>query len=163
MTDISKHLKNVSDAARNFLSQVNNKLNMPLSLISLEECYSIDEMFDIFPPVYECKSNNFVIVTGTQSHYLIDKNINCSYYEHNNVVYRPNVDDSHRSFCNCTGYYHCKHPEVRQIKSRPQKNQRPLCKIWLFEQELCCRVCVFEKICRRTPTFLLPCDADNSV
>jgi len=25
------------------------------------------------------------------------------------------------------------------------------------------RVCVFEKICRRTPTFLLPCDADNSV
>jgi hypothetical protein len=42
-------------------------------------------------------------------------------------------------------------------------HQQALCKIWLFEQELCYRVCVFEKICRRTPTFLLPCDADNTV
>ncbi len=127
---------------------------------------------------------DFLIVTGEQTHFMKVKPsiANCRHHnwKYSNQegcaeprlfsIQRRSTNIDHRSFFIDGENHHCTHRDVAIKKSykipvdmlemcgsRSGGNHAPFCEIWAFEQYLCCRVCVFEKVCTNSQIFNLPC------
>ena len=130
--------------------------------------------------VIECRRDEFLIVTGNQTHYLrLEPSVpQCPYHDWRQshadgsaVSPSPFMRRSTmpRSFFISQEEYHCAHRDMALAKDSriTKQNQRcglrsgregdAFCEIWRFEAHLCCRTCAFESVCTKAQVFQLPC------
>jgi len=128
------------------------------------------------------KSQEFLVVTGDNTHYLLGEPTvpNCPYhdwvrsmndgYEAGNAAINKR-STSPRSFFFSGEPHHCAHRDVAAAKAsqitpanrescglRSGKVLEAFCEIWRFEEHLCCRVCAFQEVCTKAQAFNLPCE-----
>jgi hypothetical protein len=145
--------------------------------------YSDQSSFDLLRGVSERKKNEFVLITGSESHFLRKEPTvaACPFHDWKQIPIRsarrpaevpllsPNTDQ--RAFFATPGLHHCAHEQVYQAKRSPiteanrqhcgprsGENYAAFCEIFAFERHLCCRTCVFEEVCTRASVFHLPCE-----
>jgi hypothetical protein len=174
-----QHLDEFERAAIDLLAEINSRLTTSLQPICLAKHY--EEKNDPLCGVTEYKANEYIVVTGDKTHYLLQKSSIsfCPYHDWNDcnrdgfvstqehIVVRST---SPRSFFISKEIHHCAHSDVKYAKSTPitfanrprcgpriGPNGQAFCQIWRFEQYLCCRACVFEEICTKASVFRLPC------
>lgn len=175
------HLNQVEQSAKKFLTEVNNHLGLSLQPQPLRKHYEDGEGFAVFPGVAECGSNDYLIITGDKTHYLLpDPSVpNCPYHDWtacnqegiaSNLAPIVGRSISPRSFFMSGENHHCAHNNVSNGKSsqltmanrsrcgsRSGDDGQAFCEIWSFEQHLCCRTCAFEEVCTKATVFQLPC------
>ncbi|MBL8190652.1 MAG: hypothetical protein JNK38_21715 [Acidobacteria bacterium] len=183
---LSDHLYKVKEEASQLLRKINEVLGIDLKSYKLQAHYSNDEMFKSLKGVTKLKSGGhyeeYLIVTGEHAHYLKPEPSIAACPHHNwgysnqqscaeprLVSIQRRSTDPHSFFI--TGEeHHCAHREVSAAKAsqiKPGNQERcgarsgidydAFCEIWAFEKHLCCRTCVFERICTNAPIFKLPC------
>lgn len=178
---LAKHLKDIRRVARELLSEVNRRLDSSLKAIPLLRHYENDDEFATCPGVVDLDGNEYLILTGDNTHFIIMKSSisRCRYHSwdacnkdgvafNNSPIVAQST--SPRSYFISGDYHHCAHMEVGSAKENRIKNNNrnlgPLrsgrecqayCEIWRIERYLCCRLCSFEIICTRSSQFRLPC------
>lgn len=183
---IPEHLKSVQEQAFQLLNDINHKLNINLIPDSLTNHYSSEERFNELKAIFKLpgilgKYEEYLIVTGDNTHYLKEEPTvtNCPYHSWQNSfqekcsttsVVRPTINNPRTLFVSGT-LHHCSHKDIFSAKSsqitpnnrercgnRSGEDYEAFCEIWRFEEHLCCRVCVFEKVCTKAEVFTqLPC------
>lgn len=177
--DLVRHLEEVQQAADQLLSEVSQRLGGSLRILSLSEHY--DDEVSALPGVRQYGRDEFLVVTGDETHYLLSEPTvpDCPYHDWGTCK-RVGVPSgpgpvvvrsiSPRSFFVSGEPHHCAHRDVSSAKASqisssnrdrcgPRRGQegQAFCEIWQFEQYLCCRACAFEKVCAKAPVFQLPC------
>lgn len=185
---LPQHLELVQHTAATLLREINIRLGADLGARTIEDHFASTADFEILRGVAEEKrrSPTFdkrTIVTGQYTHYLRLKPslTGCQHHDwkNSNAVNRaepalvPIVKRSTqpRAFFYSGEDHHCAHSEVSDSKSSeitPENQERcgprsgnlhdSFCEIWAFEKHLCCRTCVFERVCTKAQAFRLPCD-----
>jgi len=180
--DFSGHLTQVQEAAEQLLAEVQRGLKTELKPISLVDHYNDHDEFATLPGVRELEPDEFLVVTGDKTHYLLSQPsvLDCPYHDWEKCntygvpsnpgpIVSPSV--SPRSFFRSGESYHCAHRDVYNTKATPitaanrdrcgprsGQDGQAFCEIWRFEQYLCCRTCVFEEVCTSAKVFHLPCE-----
>jgi hypothetical protein len=176
-----EHLSEVERAAKNLFDEVDRRLGRSLKPFPLSRHYEDEEAFAALRGVVECRENEYLIVTGDNTHYLLPQASvsNCPYHDWTkaNAAVSPSNPGpimmrsiEPRCFFVSGELHHCAHRDVGSAKAtqitkenRPQCGPRSgqegqaFCEIWRFEQHLCCRICVFEVVCTKATVFQLPC------
>lgn len=179
--DLARHLAEVHEAAMDLLCQVNQRLGTSLQPFPLHKHYEDEDGFAAIPGVVKCGGDEFLVITGDKTHYLLPEPSvpDCPYHDWgkcNSAGVPSNPGPilarsiSPRSFFISGELHHCAHRDVNSAKASPiaAANQsrcglrsgqegEAFCEIWPFEQHLCCRTCVFEKVCTKATVFRLPC------
>lgn len=179
--ELLRHLGDVEQRARNLLSEVDRQLGTSLQASPLTKHYENEDDFAVLPGVQEINRNEFILVTGDASHYLLPEPSipNCPYHDwwacqRAGVPSNPgplgNRSVNPRSFFGSGEPHHCAHRDVCNAKSSPitganrvrcgarsGRDGQAFCEIWRFEQHLCCRTCAFEEVCTKAEVFHLPC------
>lgn len=182
------HLERVREAASRLLEDVNRWLGAGHLPTSLESHYADIGGFEILPGVTEIrrgvrsdKSQEFLIITGNSTHYLLGEPTvpDCPYhdwvqssndgYETGDFALLKRSTDPH-SFFISGELHHCAHRDVAAAKASPitpanrercgprsGKKLEAFCEIWPFEEHLCCRACAFQDVCTKAQVFTLPC------
>ena len=185
-SDLNQHLDEVKQAAQRLLFEINARLQTSLNLRSLDEHHMNEEDLALLPGVQELGQDEFLVVTGDKTHYLMPAPSvpECPYHDwsackRDGVPSNPGPllhrSVSPRSFFISGELHHCAHRDVSGAKASPiiatnrarcgphsRWEGQAFCKIWRFEQCLCCRTCVFEEVCTKVPVFQLPCQASTS-
>ena len=177
-----KHLDEVRATAEGLLEEVNDALGTSFRPVPLRDHYDTEETFEPIKGVCELSEDDFLIVTGDKTHYILPSSSvpNCPFHDwrkalsmgvasNSGPIMTPSVDP--RSYFVSGKVYHCAHRDVDSAKAtqitaqnRPQCGLRSgnegeaFCEIWRFERFLCCRTCVFEEVCSQAPAFHLPCE-----
>lgn len=180
---LPSHLEKIENIAVNLLSDINRKLGITLTSTSLTDYYNDEDMFNDLKGVSRLpeRPNLFLIVTGNNTHYLIEEPTipECPHHNWNNSNASGNALQEHlivkrsinpRAFFKSSEQHHCSHQEVHTAKSsqitpnnrnrcglRSGKDNEAFCEIWSFETYLCCRTCAFEEVCTEAKVFQLPC------
>jgi len=179
--NLKRHLREVERAAKSLLAEVNRILRKRFKPFPLSKHYGDEDSFAALPGVVEVNRNEFLIVTGDKTHYLLPEPsvTNCPYHDwveckKCGVPSNPGPimerSTSPRAFFTSGELHHCAHRDVNSAKASPitDKNRsrcgprsgkegQAFCEIWRFEQYLCCRTCVFEEVCTKATVFRLPC------
>jgi hypothetical protein len=179
--DLQAHLQEVEQASTHLLDDINHRLGLVLPIYSLDEHYSDEICFPAHPGVVELGLDEYLLMTGSATHYLrLAPSVpNCPYHDwlssrHDGVASNPSPimvrSIEPRAFFISGEQHHCAHRDVASAKSTPitaenrqrcgsrsGKNGQAFCEIFRFEQYLCCRTCVFESVCTSAPAFALPC------
>jgi len=182
---LAKHFKEVEQAAKGLLDEVNRYLKNPRQPTFLSEHYEDEGNFETLPGVIEIGHDEFLVVTGNRTHYLLPEPMipKCPFHDWMKCKQQGVPSDpgpilsrstSPRSFFVSGEIYHCAHRDVSSAKAsrittanreqcglRSGQEGQAFCEIWRFEQYLCCRACVFGEVCIKAPAFRLPCDKDN--
>lgn len=182
--ELRSHLNEVDQAARELLEAVNRQLGTSLKASPLTEHYDNEDDFTVPPTVREQSRDEFLVITGDKTHYLLPEPSipDCPFHDWQECQWQgvpsnpgPLLSRSvnPRSFFVSGELHHCAHREVRNAKAIPAtglnrtdygahsgEEGQAFCKIWRFEQYLCCRTCAFEEVCIRTGIFHLPCHLD---
>ena len=183
---IKAHIDKINESAIDLLEKINKKLGANLTCRSLAEHYASKDLFDELVTVTRKnidKGEEFVIVTGSNTHYLkVESTIpNCDYHRWDNSkregcatgnypVKNSKIRDP-RTIFKTDVEHHCSHQDIMKSKSskltiqnrdrcgsRSGKDQEAFCEIWKFEEHLCCRTCAFEEVCTKADVFQgLPC------
>jgi hypothetical protein len=184
--ELPEHLRKVSGIASQLLTDLNNALGSPHVPITLEEHYLNEESFQSMRGITEVAhregehpSQDLLIVTGTNTHYLLNEPTvsGCLYHdwaqsradgcEVGQPIESPSVRP--RSFFTSRGLHHCSHrlvaaAKAEQIDARVRKDigrsgrdGAAFCEIWPLDEFLCCRTCVFQDVCTKARVFNLPC------
>ncbi len=179
--DLRTHLNEVRQAAQKLLAEVNKRLGTSLQAYPLTQHYEDEYAFAALPGVQEQESNDYLLVTGNKTHYLLqDLSVSsCPYHDwpacqrdgvpsNPRPLTAPSV--SPRSFFVSGDLHHCAHRDVSAAKAslitavnrarcgpRSGSESQAFCEIWCFEQYLCCRTCAYEEVCTKAPVFRLPC------
>lgn len=177
---LSKHLSDVKKQASLLLSDIRERLEVQLIPKSVEAHYLDANGFNQLKGLSELSRNNYLVVTGEDTHYLREQPtvIECPFHEWGFANQNgcssagPIVARSvaPRSFFLSGEIHHCAHREVITAKSSQiTKNNmerlgarsgslgQAFCEIWSFDEHLCCRTCVFEQVCTKSDSFKLPC------
>jgi hypothetical protein len=178
---LSQHLDELERAARDLLDGINRRLGTSLQPFPLSRHYEDEDGFEMIHGVVECDENEYLVVTGETTHYLLSQPSvpDCPYHDWTacsraGVASNPGPivarSTSPRSFFVSEEPHHCAHCDVSSAKAaliaianRPRCGPRSgqdgqaFCEIWRFEQHLCCRTCVFEEVCSKATVFQLPC------
>jgi hypothetical protein len=179
---LAEHLAEVQEAATNLLCQVNNGLGISLQPSPLSEHHEDEDVFEPIRGVRERGPDEFLVVTGDRTHYLLPEPSvpDCPYHDwaqsHTaGVASNPGPIMTRsikpRSFFFSTEMHHCTHRDVASAKasritaenqmlcgSRSGQQGQAFCEIWRFELHLCCRTCAFEEVCiKAEEVFRLPC------
>jgi hypothetical protein len=178
---LQQHLEEVQRAAKELLDEVNRRLGTSLKAFPLYSHYDSGDEFEALHGVAECGENEYLVVTGETTHYLLPQPSipNCSYHDWTacsraGIALNPRPilvrSTSPRSFFMSTELHHCAHRDVSSAKATPitsanrqrcgqrsGKDGQAFCEIWRFERHLCCRTCAFEEVCARASVFQLPC------
>jgi hypothetical protein len=178
---LAMHLDQVRNAAAKLLDEVNARLQTCLEAFPLSKHYADEESFDPIRGVIECKRDEFFVVTGDQTHYLLPEPSvpHCPHHDwaqshtagsaaHPGPLVRRSIMP--RSFFTSQEEHHCTHRDVTFAKDSriTRQNQErcglrsghegdAFCEIWHFEAHLCCRTCAFENVCTKAQVFQLPC------
>lgn len=128
------------------------------------------------------KKTEYLIVTGAKTHYLLP-NSSVAHCPHHHweksqaqgvaispIKMKQWSDSNPKSFFHSGQLHHCSHRRVADAKASPitvinqercgcrsGKEGEAFCEIARFETRLCCRTCVFEEVCTKSPAFRLPC------
>ena len=178
---LSTHLTAVANAAQNLLREIGERLEKPLSPTRIEDHFNDPQSFDAQKTVTRSSDDEYFLVTGQHTHYFrAEPSVpDCPYHEwgksrSDSVAAPPGPitvsSVRERSFFFSGQIHHCAHAHVLQAKSneitaanrqrcgpRSGENGEPFCEIWGFEHHLCCRTCVFERVCTKAQVFQLPC------
>jgi hypothetical protein len=180
---LGTHLAEVAGAAEDLLREISERLETTLVATPLENHFADPESFDSHKAVSQSSENEYFLVIGQHTHYLLAEPSvpDCPYHEWGKSnaagVGAPpgplmvsNVRE--RSFFPSGETHHCAHGNVLLAKAseitaenRARCGQRSgvdgeaFCEIWSFEQRLCCRTCAFERVCTKARVFQLPCQA----
>ncbi|WP_148228641.1 hypothetical protein [Thermus scotoductus] len=179
--DLGRHLVEVHKAAEDLLRQVNQRLGTSLQPFPLHKHYEDEDTFTAIPGVVECERNEFLVITGDKTHYLLPEPSvpDCPYHDWSKcnsagVPSNPGPilarSIAPRSFFISGELHHCAHRDVNSAKTSPiasanrsryglrsGQEGEAFCEVWRFEQHLCCRTCVFEEVCTKVTVFQLPC------
>jgi hypothetical protein len=181
--DLPVHLAEVRDAAVDLLAQVNTKLGIRLQASPLSKHYEDEDSFEPIRGVIERGKDEFFVVTGDKTHYLMPEPSVRACPHHDwaqshaiGVASSPNpimwrsIDP--RAFFTSQEEHHCAHRDVAAAKasritsenqgrcgSRSGQEGNAFCEIWRFEVHLCCRTCAFEEVCTKAKVFHLPCQS----
>ncbi len=179
--ELRAHLSEVQQAAQKLLVEVNKRLDTSLQAYPLTRHYEDEDAFAALSGVREQNSDEFLLVTGDKTHYLLpDPSVpSCPYHDwqvcqsdgvssNPEPLVVPSVDP--RSFFASGALHHCAHRDVSTAKAsqitatnrarcgpRSGAEGQAFCEIWRFEQHLCCRTCAYEEVCTKAPVFRLPC------
>jgi hypothetical protein len=177
---LKRQLENIRRMAGDLLLEVSAVLGSTPSLLSLREHYENEDSFQAHKGVRQV-GNEYFIVTGTNTHYLLDPPVEPSCPHHDwaksrelglstnpGPVLARSIDP--RAFFISGESHHCTHRDVGAIKAepiRPDNRERcgprsgedfeAFCEIWRFETHLCCRTCAFLEVCEKAQVFQLPC------
>ena len=180
-TALSNHLHEVAAAALDLRATVNAALAVELPAIPLDEHYAESGAFEGLKGVVETDTDDFIVVTGTHSHYVLETPSvpTCPYHDSSRatqdavpaqpVLLVRSMDP--RSFFVSGEPHHCAHVIVSDAKSSPitganyeQCGPRSgqaghaFCEIFRFETRLCCRTCAFETVCTKAQVLnVMPC------
>jgi hypothetical protein len=178
---LQRHLDEVHRAARDLLAEVNRRLGTSLSPFPLSRHYEGEDGFEALRGVVENSENEYLVVTGEATHYLLPRPSvpNCPYHDWTacnraGVAFGPAPivarSTSPRSFFISEELHHCAHRDVNSAKAalitsanrqrcgaRSGQEGQAFCEIWRFELHLCCRTCAFEGACTKATVFQLPC------
>jgi hypothetical protein len=175
------HLEDVRASAHSLLAETCKILKIDLSVTSLEQHFADSNSFNVQNAVVKLSDDQYWIVTGEQTHFLIREPTvpDCPYHDYAHThskgvaaqpgpVLQRSVDP--RSFFYSPETHHCAHQNVALAKSqsvtaknrercgpRSSRDGEAFCEIWSFERRLCCRTCVFEPVCTKAQVFHLPC------
>ncbi|GIX08261.1 MAG: hypothetical protein KatS3mg115_2664 [Candidatus Poribacteria bacterium] len=180
-SDLAGHLADVGKAAKDLLCSVNHALGTSLHPFPLSKHYGDEDGFAAIRGVVEHDRDQFLMVTGDRTHYLLPTPSvpGCPYHDWtacNSAGVPSNPGPitvrsvSLRAFFISGELHHCAHRDVGAAKASPitAQNQgrcgprsgnegEAFCEIWRFEQHLCCRTCAFEEVCTKAAVFRLPC------
>jgi hypothetical protein len=183
--DITNHIQKVQDVAQTLLNEVNRQLRAHFEASPLSEHYEDEDSFAVLPGVLQLQRDEFLLVTGDQTHYLLPRPSvpNCPYHdwhscEQHGVPSYPgpilNRSLCPRSFFVSGELHHCAHRDVSAAKAcsinaanrsqcgaRSGRDGQAFCELWRFEEHLCCRTCAFEQVCTRAQAFNLPCSSST--
>jgi len=180
--DLPDHLGKVERAAQTLLAEVNHWLCATLQACPLAKHYEDDDGFAALPGVQEKRPDDFLLVTGDKTHYLVPSPSvpNCPYHDWQ-ACHQAGVPSNpgpllHRSVKEPRSFFvsgenhHCAHRDVSSAKGVPitlsnraqcgprsGRDGQAFCEIWRFEQHLCCRTCAFQEVCTKAHVFRLPC------
>jgi hypothetical protein len=180
-SQLATHLDQVHNAATTLLGQVNARLGTCFQACPLSKHYEEEESFDPIRGVVECRQDEFLVVTGNQTHYLLltPSVPECPHHDwvrshaagsasRPSPLMRRSTDP--RSFFTSQEEHHCAHRDVALAKEgqitdanqercglRSGQKGDAFCEIWRFEVHLCCRTCAFESVCTKAQVFQLPC------
>lgn len=181
LDDIPGHIQSVSGAALRLAAETETALGRELPRVSVTDYYRDGEWFAAQPGVRRIGQNQYVVVTGSEFHFLQVEPIvrDCPHHDWTaskaigaaatgSPILARSVRP--RSFFVSSEPYHCAHRAVMAAKASPitQTNQErcgprsggqgdAFCEVFEFETCLCCRACVFESICTAARVFALPC------
>ena len=175
------HIGEVDKAAKDLLAEVKCRLGIALHPFSLSGHYGDEEGFDTIRGVFESRPNEYLVVTGARTHYLLPTSSGQSCPYHDWVACKnagisfdsgPIMARSTkpRSFFVSNELHHCAHRDVNSAKAaqitctnrllcgpRSGQDGQAFCEIWRFEQHLCCQACAFGEVCTKTTVFQIPC------
>jgi hypothetical protein len=179
--ELPAHLLLIKTAAEALLAEIGGCLNRVILPRPIEEHYADVSGFETIRGVTQVPSvgNKFLLVTGSATHYLAAASsvVNCPFHDYSEAA-RDGVADelvqvrrtNPRAFFSSTEEHHCARSDVRRAKqaaisvtneqrcgSRSRGRGHAFCEIWPFETYLCCRTCVYERVCTGTQVFRLPC------
>jgi hypothetical protein len=180
--DLPRHLEEVQEAAQRLLDEVNRQLGIAQQAYPLGRHYEDEDGFAALPGVREQGRDDFLLVTGDKTHYLLlEPSVpECPYHDwqachqagvpsNPGPLLRRSVKEP-RSFFVSGENHHCAHRDVSSAKGVPitlsnraqcgprsGREGQAFCEIWRFEQHLCCRTCAFEEVCTKAHVFRLPC------
>lgn len=185
--ELPDHLNKIEIIAIDLLSEINEKLAETLTITSLTDYYSSQDIFSNLKGVSKLSEqpNLFIVVTGENTHYFLKEPTvpGCPYHDwqkiHNNgdasenpFIVKRSIKP--RAFFISGEQHHCSHQEVHIAKSsqitprnrdrcglRSGKDHEAFCEIWDFETHLCCRTCAFEEVCTKAQVFQLPCERSS--
>jgi hypothetical protein len=176
----SQHFLEVQEAAINLLGQVNNALETHFKPLALVKHYENEESFDAVRGVVECSEDEFLVVTGAKTHYLLPEPSvpQCPHQDWGQsniagVACNPSImlrSTDPRAFFFSSEMHLCAHRDVATAKAsqitpenwircgvRSGQDSQAFCEIWRFESHLCCRTCAFEEVCTKVEVFRRPC------
>lgn len=180
--DIVSHLTEVAAVSTKLEAEIGAALPCTLVWSSLDQHYTDQLGFGQIPGVRESRDDEYVVVTGRESHYIRQSPSvpACPYHNWDNArvsgkpwptqaaIAAPST--SPRVWFPNPAVHHCAHSEVETIKAQPvtsanrarcgtrrAKDNQAFCEIRMFEQHLCCRTCVFEDVCEKAVVFQPPC------
>jgi hypothetical protein len=175
------HLSLVQADAESLMSSVRNQLTHKPLICSVEEHYSSPDSFAAQAGVIK-SGDCYVLFTGQHTHYFRDTPTveECRFHDWvacrregveqgDRAVYGKWVDEP-RAFFESETDHHCAHKDVYGAKhspitaaNRPKIGLRSgqedfaFCEIAPFEDYLCCRTCIYERVCTSSETLRLPC------
>ena len=183
---LPQHLNELEQAAKDLLDEVNRRLGTSLQTFPLSRHYADEDAFEAIRGVSECAENDYLIVTGHTTHYLLPKPSvpNCAYHDWTQAraaglacnpgpVMTRSIEP--RSFFVSGELHHCAHRDVGSAKATPitisnrqqcgprsGQDGQAFCEIWRFERHLCCRTCGFEGVCTKATVLQLPCRRERN-
>ncbi len=182
---LPKHLDDVERQAKLLLNDVRRLLDSTIVPKTLEAHYEEDLSFSQLKGITEISKDQYLVVTGENSHYLCSRPsiLDCPYHEWSAATKDGCATPAGpilvrsvapRSFFLSGEIHHCAHRDVNTAKSAQittANNERlgarsgnigqAFCEIWSFDEHLCCRTCAFEKVCAKSAAFKLPCKLIN--
>ncbi len=180
---MSYHLKAIEQDATQLMSAVRSQMNSSQPLCSIEEHYANPESFNAHPGVVKT-GGCYILFTGSETHFLRQQPTiaGCPYHDWlqcrdegvqqgENGVYGKWVDTP-KAFFESGTLHHCAHRDVyaaKQCQVNPENRSicgprsgtdfQAFCEIAPFEDYLCCRTCVYDKVCTKSVVLKLPCKA----
>jgi hypothetical protein len=177
---LAAHLAAVATAAETLLRDVSESLGRHYRPRRLTEHYEDQEGFSVMPGVFESGRDQFTLLLGDKTHYLLPTPTvaGCPHHDwaqsqelgkagNGPIMVRSVLP---RSFFISKEVHHCAHREVEAAKgspitagnregcgSRSGPDGHAFCEVWHFEAHLCCRTCAFEEVCTKAKVFRLPC------
>jgi hypothetical protein len=180
--ELVEHINSVQAKAKQFADAVTNALQAEPTWLSIEDHYLDPASFDQLKGVTETRQDEFILITGTDSHYLrkVPTAVGCPFHDWHKIGNKNHRHPAHaplsipsteqRAFFIAPGLHHCAHHQVHVARSsqiteanrphcgsRSGANHTAFCEIWPFERHLCCRTCIFEDVCTKASVFHLPC------
>jgi len=182
------HIEKINEISLSLLIEFFNQIGKTVPVNLLVDYYTDSENFYTLPGITKRKktlenhSEEFLIVTGDKTHYLLEKSTvpHCPYHnwELSNAercastpqpIQQGKVNNP-RSLFVSGEEHHCSHKTVTESKKRKvtslnrqrcglrsAEDGQAFCEIWHFEEHLCCRTCAFEEVCTKAKVFQLPC------
>lgn len=178
---LQDHLDQVRRAAEDLIDEVNRRLSTSIGTYPLSKHYEDEDAFEALRGVVENGEDEYLVVTGETTHYVLQhpSDSSCRFHDWTvcsgaGIAANPGPvvarSTSPRSFFLSAEPHHCAHRDVTSAKAtqitsvnrlrcgpRSRKESQAFCEIWSFEQHLCCRACVFGEVCTKATAFQLPC------
>ena len=180
---IAHHLNGVEQDANQLMVAVRRQMNSQQPLCSIEEHYGSAESFHAHPGVVK-SGDCFILFTGAETHFLRQEPsvVGCPFHDwqlcRKESVQQGEIGvfgkwvETPKAFYESGTLHHCAHRDVFAAKqsqvnpknrslcgSRSGDDFQAFCEIAPFEDYLCCRTCVYDKVCEKTAILKLPCEA----
>ncbi len=168
--EMRPHLKEVEDQSSRLLAAIQGKLARELPIVPTS---------DLHRRLHWSRNPRHFLVTGDRPHFIGNTTVavclghDWQAAQHTGVARENGVfEQGEQSLFPSNDVRHCAHADVEAVKrssggitdgtaarSLHNSSARALCRLWAFEQTLCCRACTFLPACSSRTDFSLPCGA----